>query len=302
MDTLFLDTDASKLVKVHPVVLFSILDHFMRRNEGQVRVIGTLLGSISDSGTVEIKNCFPVPHKEEDNQVAVGRDFNEQMLDLHQRVNPREEIVGWYATSTQDGEVITDSSALIHEFYSTQTNMPVHLVVDTALLNSTVGIKAFVSVPLSIADTALKNQFQQIKLEMEFLEAERIAVDLMLKGRTGKFDASNLHLSTLHTDTENLEKSIRRLHGMLGNVSHYVKEVLAGNVTPNDDIGRHIAETLAVVPQITPEAFDKVFNSSLQDLLMVSFLSNLTKTQLAITEKLLATSDLVQQQQYAQMM
>ncbi len=31
--------------------------------------------------------------------------------------------MGWYATSTQDGEDITDSSALIHEFYSTQTNM-----------------------------------------------------------------------------------------------------------------------------------------------------------------------------------
>jgi len=164
-----------------------------------------------------------------------------------------------------------------------------------------VGIKAFVSVPLSIADTALKSQFQQIKLEMEFLEAERIAVDLMLKGRTGKLDASNLHLSTLHSDVENLEKSIRRLHEMLESVRKYVKEVLAGKAVPNDDIGRHIAETLAAVPQITPEAFDKVFNSSLQDLLMVSFLSNLTKTQLAITEKLLATSDLVTQQQYAQM-
>ncbi len=80
-----------------------------------------------------------------------------------------------------------------------------------------------------------------------------------------------------------------------------MKDVLAGRQTPNDEIGRHIAETLAVVPQITPEAFDKVFNSSLQDLLMVSFLSNLTKTQLAITEKLLSTNNYVQQQQYAQM-
>ena len=36
---------ASNLVcKVHPVVLFSIIDAYERRNEGAKRVIGTLLG------------------------------------------------------------------------------------------------------------------------------------------------------------------------------------------------------------------------------------------------------------------
>jgi hypothetical protein len=52
------------------------------------------------------------------------------------------------------------------------------------------------------------------------------AVDLMLKGRTGKFDASNLHLSTLHSDVEYLEKSIRRLHGILGLVFDMLCSVL----------------------------------------------------------------------------
>ena len=35
-----------------------------------------------------------------------------------------------------------------------------------------------------------------------------------------------------------------------------------------------------------PEVFDKMFNDNLQDLLMVMYLSNLTKTQLTIAEKL----------------
>jgi translation initiation factor 3 subunit F len=50
-------------VKVHPVVIFNILDHFIRRTEGQDRVIGTLLG-VNVEGTIEIRNCFPVPHTE----------------------------------------------------------------------------------------------------------------------------------------------------------------------------------------------------------------------------------------------
>jgi hypothetical protein len=49
-------------VKVHPVVIFSILDHYIRRNEGY-RVIGTLTGNMND-GIIEIKNCYPVPHTE----------------------------------------------------------------------------------------------------------------------------------------------------------------------------------------------------------------------------------------------
>jgi len=50
-------------VRVHPVVLFTICDAYIRRSEGQERVIGTLLGSISD-GVVDIKNCYAVPHSE----------------------------------------------------------------------------------------------------------------------------------------------------------------------------------------------------------------------------------------------
>jgi hypothetical protein len=55
---------------VNPLVFFSILDHYLRRNAGQDRVIGTLLGVRSEDGTeVEIKGCYPVPHLETQDQV-----------------------------------------------------------------------------------------------------------------------------------------------------------------------------------------------------------------------------------------
>src|SRR6266498_4873119 len=59
-------------VSVNPVVLFSILDHYLRRQENQHRVIGTLLGVRSEDGSeVEVRNCFPVPHDETQNQVCI---------------------------------------------------------------------------------------------------------------------------------------------------------------------------------------------------------------------------------------
>jgi translation initiation factor 3 subunit F len=58
-------------VRVHPVVLFTICDSYIRRNEGQDRVIGTLLGTIGD-GVVDIKNCYAVPHSEANEQVRMS--------------------------------------------------------------------------------------------------------------------------------------------------------------------------------------------------------------------------------------
>jgi hypothetical protein len=57
-------------VKIQPVVLLQICDAFIRRNEKQERVIGTLLGNTSADGVVEVKSCYVVPHTESDDQVS----------------------------------------------------------------------------------------------------------------------------------------------------------------------------------------------------------------------------------------
>lgn len=55
-------------VQVHPVVLLSICDAYIRRNEKQERVIGTLLGTVTD-GLVSVQRCYVVPHNESADQV-----------------------------------------------------------------------------------------------------------------------------------------------------------------------------------------------------------------------------------------
>ncbi|KAK5116517.1 hypothetical protein LTR16_005071, partial [Cryomyces antarcticus] len=82
-------------IVLQPQALFSILDHSLRRNQDQERVIGTLLGLRSEDGTeVEIRNCYAVPHTETAEQVEVDMDYQKQMLALHLRANPREVLVG----------------------------------------------------------------------------------------------------------------------------------------------------------------------------------------------------------------
>ena len=82
---------------IHPVALFSILDHYLRRKDDQDRVIGTLLGVCtgSEADTVEVRSSFAVLHSETSEQVAVDMEYHRTMYELHHKVNPKEVIVGW---------------------------------------------------------------------------------------------------------------------------------------------------------------------------------------------------------------
>ncbi|XP_026307469.1 eukaryotic translation initiation factor 3 subunit F-like, partial [Piliocolobus tephrosceles] len=71
-----------RVVRLHPVILASVVDSYERRNEGAARVIGTLLGTI-DKHSVEVTNCFSVPHSESEDEVAVDMEFAKNMYELH---------------------------------------------------------------------------------------------------------------------------------------------------------------------------------------------------------------------------
>ncbi|KAJ7557145.1 hypothetical protein O6H91_05G113400 [Diphasiastrum complanatum] len=263
---------AGVIAKLHPTVLFNICDSYIRRNDQQERVIGTLLGSVSTDGTVEIRNSYTVPHNESSDQVAVDIDYHRSMFELHQRVNPKEVVVGWYSTSSG----VSGSDALIQDFYAREVTNPVHLTVDTTFSDETASIKAYVSTILSLGERQLAAQFHEIQLDLRLLEAERIGFDLLKKTMVEK----------LPNDLEGLEQSIGRLQNMIEVVFRYVDDVVEGRIPPDNSIGRYLAETISMVPKIAPEAFDRLFNDSIQDLLLVLYLANLTRTQLALAEKL----------------
>lgn len=212
------------------------------------------------------------------------------MLALHLRANPRETVVGWYATALPDennpesGECkcIADTSSLIHEFYAGECDDdPIHLVVDTSLTTDSVALRAYKSVPVTVRGEPLANMFHEIRLSVKSSESERICIDRMI-GASSTPEGAN----PTADETAALQVSMEKLLEMLETCSEYVDKVVDGTISPDNEVGRDISETLNSVPRIRPEVFDKMFNDSLQDLLMVTYLSNITKTQLTIAEKL----------------
>jgi translation initiation factor 3 subunit F len=280
--------EAVSQVIVHPLVLLHILDHHTRRQENAGRVIGTLLGR-RDGNLVEVTNCFAVPHAEQGDEVAIGKDFNKTMLALHLRSNRKEVVVGWYA-SAASGEgaptLIADTSSLIHDFYcgEAEAGDPVHLVVDTRLENNMLSLRAYKSAPIVAQGEALGNLFHELRLSLRSNEPESICLSEMIAASDGKEKEA-----TKETPGDALQVSMEKLHSMLETALAYVDSVVEGKVQPDAEMGRQIADTLATVPRIRPEVFDKLFHDSLQDLLMVTYLANITRTQLTIAEKLNAS-------------
>jgi translation initiation factor 3 subunit F len=263
---------------------------------------------------VEVTNCFAVPHAERGDEVAIGKDFNKQMLALYNRTNRKETVVGWYAsaaaaattTDEQGGggstvhksaDLIADTSSLIHEFYAGESEEgdPIHLVVDTRLHLDAISIRAFRSTPVIVQGEPLANLFHEVRLSLQSSEPETICLNKMAKAQEQLQSNSNNNNTIVATTNKEedssvtLQVSMEKLYHLLETALQYVDSVVEGKVVPDPEVGRQIADTLASVPRVRPEVFDRLFNDSLQDLLMTTYLSNITRTQLAIAEKLNAS-------------
>lgn len=256
--------------RVHPLVIFNICDCYVRRPDQADRVIGTLLGSVLSDGSVDIRNSYAVPHSESQDQVALDIDYHHNMLASHQKVNPKEVIVGWFST----GFGISGGSALIHEFYSREVSNPVHLTADTGFANGQATIKAFVSVNLSLGDQPLAAQFLEIPLDLRMIEAERVGFDMLKKS-----------VDKLPNDLDGMEASIERLLAVINDVYKYVDDVVEGRISPDTSLGRLLSEIINAIPKLSVPEFDKLVNDGLQDQLLLLYLSSITRTHLSLADK-----------------
>lgn len=235
--------------------VFSILDHSLRRNADQERVIGTLLGTRSEDGTeVEIRSTFAVGHTETTDQVEVDMEYQKQMLALHLKANPKEVLVGWYATSSE----LNTFSALIQNFYSGQgdgtwPHPAVHLTVSTEP-GKDIETRAYISAPVGVtaeraADSAA---FIPVPYEVRYSEAEKSGLETIANAKDSEARATNIF-----TDIEALERAIEDVLGMIDRVSRYVESVIDEEAPASTALGQFLLNTLALAPKVEPADIER---------------------------------------------
>lgn len=211
-------------------------------------MIGTLLGVRSEDGQeVEIRNCFAVGHTETQEQVEVDMEYQKQMLSLHLKANPKEVLVGWYATSAE----LNTFSALIHNFYGGQgdgtwPHPAVHLTISTDP-GKEIEAKTYISAPVGVtaeraADSAA---FIPVPHEIRYGDAEKSGLELISGAKDNQDRTANVL-----TDIESLERAIEEVLALLERVSKYVEAVIEEETPPSSALGQFLLNALALAPKV----------------------------------------------------
>ncbi|KAI8074952.1 maintenance of mitochondrial structure and function-domain-containing protein [Gongronella butleri] len=261
---------------VSPVVLFAVLDHYLRREQKQESVVGAILGVRSDDGTeVEIRSAFSMITNAEG---TLDDEHYRTLYELHRKVNPEEVVLGWYTCANQVQRNATPAQAFFAQDCAPFN--PIHMTIDPDALFQTdgLGLNAYTAAPVGFSDDCM---FVPVPCDIKYLDAERSGLEMLASAKS-----SETRTASLLSDMDHLELAIVRLQELLERVSKYVDSVVKGETQPNNAIGRYIMDAVSVVPKIDPSVFEKTFNSHLQDLLMVVYLANMTRTQLSVAEKL----------------
>lgn len=276
---------APRNVIIQAQALFQILDHALRKQRNRERVIGTLLGVRSDDGLeLEIRNAYTIPHEESDDLVTVSVDYNRTMYALHKRAHPKDVILGWYATSSD----LNNLSALVQDFYGqpgggTFPYPAVHLTVEATSANRDVDVRTYISSPVGVSAERIAGNciFVPVPNEIRYSEVEQGALSVISKAMDKESRAVDVV-----SDIKALEETLLEVREMIARVSDYVSGVIDGSKPANVAVGKYLLKCLSLVPSITKENMEALFNSHMQDVLMVMYLANTVKTQLQLSSRL----------------
>jgi len=270
-------------IKVHPTVLFEIVNSYERRNLDRHSILGTLLGTI-DKNCIEVSNCFIVPHSisADDGTVSIEMHFADTMYKLNKQVRPQEVIVGWWTT----GFDVNAIAVPINEYYARQCANPVHLLVDTTMRSGKMNIKGFIQIDIGVPEGSQGAMFSPVPVEIVQYPPEAVALKTLLKTRTkGKVEPL--------AELPQVAESTSEMSEMLGIVLQYVEDVVADRIPPDNSIGRYLLKLVQAVPKMSRDELDTMLNSNIKDLLMSMYLAQLSRVQVQLNEKLLMSSTTV---------
>ncbi|GAA6001832.1 uncharacterized protein JCM10292_005930 [Rhodotorula paludigena] len=312
-------------VEAHPVVLAAILDAHLRRTDGQDRVFGTLLGVRREhDNTVEVRSAFAVPYEVRGvGQVTIDMDHHRALVELHTKVTPREAVVGWFATHR---DLNSFSALIHNFYSQEASPFPaVHLTLDPASLAfAAFTAQALGARPVHAQESAGAHlAFVPVETGLVVHEHERPSLDLLSHNLAALGSAlpAPPTPATVQPDypvpspLATLAELLRSVALMLDEVLEYVRAVAAGERQGDEKVGRALLETVGSVPAPATKApgaaaaaakgadeqqqqgekkavegaqkdFEEEFNAHLADVLMVSYLANVIKTQAELSSRL----------------
>jgi|EP00949_MAST-11_sp_MAST-11-sp1_P004447 26S proteasome regulatory subunit N8 len=275
MPTLRADMTGPSAV-VHPLVLLNCVDHYNRvARDTSKRVVGVLLGQRFND-QVDVTNSFAVPFEEDRKNPDVwylDHNYLEEMEHMFRKVNAREKVVGFYSTGPKIRPNDLQIDALFHKY----TDAPVFVIIDVRPHFEGVPVKAYV------AKEELKEDGKETCLEFKHLpsiigatESEEVCVEHLLR------DINDPTVSTLASKVKQKITALKGLKTSLEEMQTYLQKVVAGEMTPNNQIIYNIQSIFNLLPNINVEELAKAFLVKSNDIHLVIYISSLVRSITAL--------------------
>lgn len=265
-------------IVVHPIVLLSVVDHYYRlAKETNRRVVGALLGEYVE-GKVDITNCYALPFEEDpkDKKVwYVDHVYSEQMLEMFQKINSKEKIVGWYSS----GPKIRPHDIEINEVFRKYCDKPVFVIIDVQEKKEALGIPAesYIMKEEVDQDGQLIKTFFKLNTTIEASLPEEIGIEFLLKDINDQNRVGSV--SKIINDKE---QSLQALIKKLTEIKNYLINVINGKIPLNPQIIYNIQEIFNLLPNFDSESLIKAMSIQTNNNYLVLYLSWLVKTVVAL--------------------
>lgn len=264
-------------VIIHPVILLSVVDHYHRlAKETNRRVIGVLLGEfVGDK--IEVTNCYAVPFEEDprDKKVwFVDHIYNETMFEMHQKINYKEVIVGWYSS----GPKIRPHDIEINDVFRKYTNNPVFCIIDVQEKTEKLGLpaEAYIMKEEVDIDGQLIKTFEKMFTSIKASLPEEIGVEYLLR------DINESSNSVVVKQTKDKITSIKALIQRISEVKKYLVNVINKKIVPNPIIISDIQELFNYLPNFETEDIIKCLSNQTNDNYLILYLGWMAKTTITL--------------------
>ena len=273
-------------VKLHPLVLVNITDHYTRINfdadpkkkKTDNRAIGALIGQ-QDAKSVEIHTSFEVLYTVEktasgDQTIVIDLAFMRGKKAQYNQVFPDYEVVGWYTTGSglSKADIVETNRSVAGEF----CDAPIVMVMDTnpGPNVKTLPVYLFESVATMVGNSQIKaSNVRKIRYNMESEESERIGIDTAMK-----VDFASEKNPTLVPQAQRLGSAVYMLKTRLTVILAYLKEVRAKKINPDYEMLRQICTVTNQLPCADSPSFTHAVQGDYDDAVVVSLLGVLTRS------------------------
>lgn len=296
---------STESIQIDPLVMFQICDHYLRRKDGDDKVVGILLGFINSSDQLIITNCFGV-RDISDLTTGINADltnpntYYRTAKSLHEKINKQESVVGWYSTKTIRDDTIPWSNLNISGLLRNDARLlssPLMLILDCCDENQSLDYKLYRSDVKSFPKAIVQKLnmtstftllYTEVSAVIKASDADKVALSAMVSENKNWGDAVSVaHIGNEKEQVQETTVSVEKTMELLDSIYQYVSNCVTNEKSEKKDVQETVARTLASIPTLSYEnAADNLFVKNRRDASMINYLAKLTETQLCIAERI----------------